>query len=1262
MVIFSVPGLLGSAQAAGSLASCSSNCAATATLTLWQGPGFNVSPTFWGATITPRSGLVPNETQLLEAARTNVLIWPGAQAGDEYDPLTNQLFDKLDSGYITPTFDEAQFVTLCKAINCTAIIQLPGEIDNPALAAEVVNYTEKNLSFHPEYWEVGNEPGLWARFGCAWSQWTKCRSGAPSNITYAWEVNAYIHQIRTYADSKAVFIGLPGVGVGNNVLPYWVQATVQVNGPNISAVAIHEYPANSKPATGSATLSGFYQTLQGSQAIPIRAQHVREWIKNATATAWGCTEETCNISLFLTEIGSGLSHTNWGSFEQGFSGAIDMAAQMTQALNWSIGNADLYASVLNTNNSWFNSNETAPRPDLTAYTSIFNHLGTVEYPVNISTNVSGLSPWLYAIGTRDPGASNRSDLLVVNTNTQYNVTFTPTLPLGLGGGTTEVWEWVNNRTSAPIPVPFTGEFTLPPNSLALFEAYPTSVPSAPVKFYTTNATAGPRFSYGLPWYVNVGGTLYESNAGSLTVLLPSSSTSYPVYAPSLPVLNYTEGATFQLNASEARFEPFLQADSITVGSLAQSFRIQMVQQWHLTLLPVPSNGGSILPSNTSWGNASQRLNLTEAQKSGFHFSHWLGWGLGSNRTNNSNVTIQPLAPVTEKAFFFQVFAVNFTETGLPRGTPWTVSLPGERQIISGANASHVFMEGNGTYGYKVLNVSGFRTVLPLPAGSVTVNGGAKNVLITFVKRTPPPGNYSVTFSEAGLPGGTIWSVTVLNSTITESTPSIVFSLTGHRSYWYKIGNVTGYVANPKAGSVSVTDTNVTVPVVFTTPPPTPIYPVYFNETGLLGGTVWSVTVLNNTTTRSTPSIVFFLTGHRSYWYTVGNVTGYAAHPKRGLVGVTDVPVAVAITFTAPPPTYLVDFQESGLPSGATWSVIVRGVENASISPSIGFFEPNGTGGFSVGAVVNYTAYPATGSFHVVGAPVDVPIEFVFNQSLPNYFTVNFTESGLPNGSLWKVTVGNITTPAKAPTIPFQEMNGTYGYQILREVGYLASPAHGEFTVAGANLSILVEFLPINSSWAVTWRESGLWAGVSWWVIVDGTTLNNSGAWRSIPEHNGSYSYTVGDNLDFVPSPRVGVVQVQGSEVIVPITFIRAAFPVVFSAQGLPSGLPWEVRLSTIPIQANASQLTVVRNLPNGTYTYDVSAPPGYFSNPSHGNLTIKAATQVINLSFQPSRPGPIPPIWSLGSRAAAVAILLGLAGWVGFAALGRVHRSRITDY
>ncbi|HTW39531.1 MAG TPA: ABC transporter permease [Thermoplasmata archaeon] len=74
--------------------------------------------------------------------------------------------------------------------------------------------------------------------------------------------------------------------------------------------------------------------------------------------------------------------------------------------------------------------------------------------------------------------------------------------------------------------------------------------------------------------------------------------------------------------------------------------------------------------------------------------------------------------------------------------------------------------------------------------------------------------------------------------------------------------------------------------------------VKFTETGLPGGTSWSITVNGVTSSTSGNNVTFSLASGPAYKFTVGNVTGYHASPASGTVNVAGAPITEKITFIA----------------------------------------------------------------------------------------------------------------------------------------------------------------------------------------------------------------------------------------------------------------------------------------------------------------------------------------------------------------------------
>ncbi|MGH9920591.1 MAG: hypothetical protein ACRD6W_17200, partial [Nitrososphaerales archaeon] len=338
-------------------------------------------------------------------------------------------------------------------------------------------YTEVNLSFRPAYWMIGNEPELWDHWKVPWAEWKNDYTHDPDPTQFGEEVVEYVDAIRQ-VDNTTPILGLPASGCtcGSYTFEQWISGVLKVTGPTIQAVAFHEYPAGWL-GTGDGSLQDFYGTLQSSANIPIRIAGARAAVESACPG--------CNVTVFVSELGSALSYSDYGQYADGFSGALSIASQITQAMAFNVTNVDLFAAELNTTNSWFGSAGNA-RPDYALYSEILDHLGSEAY----SVNVSGLGATVYAIDTVAPQDQGRQDLLVMNDNITHGISFTPELAGSSNVAPVEAWiwngsihhtssnatTWVEPFTQSPIPEAFPeglpANFSLPPQSMVLFESFP----------------------------------------------------------------------------------------------------------------------------------------------------------------------------------------------------------------------------------------------------------------------------------------------------------------------------------------------------------------------------------------------------------------------------------------------------------------------------------------------------------------------------------------------------------------------------------------------------------------------------------------------------------------------------------------------------------------------------------------------------------------------------------------------------------------------
>jgi hypothetical protein len=258
----------------------------------------------------------------------------------------------------------------------------------------------------------------------------------------------------------------------------------------------------------------------------------------------------------------------------------------------------------------------------------------------------------------------------------------------------------------------------------------------------------------------------------------------------------------------------------------------------------------------------------------------------------------------------------------------------------------------------------------------------------------------------------------------------------------------------------------------------------FNEAGLPVSSDWTVTVdgvpysSDNTSAVTVPNLV-----DGEYSYTVSSIAGYTVNPVSGTFNITAANATTVITFTPfSGPQYTLSFQESGLRAGTTWNVVVTGASGGGLA----------TGNTSTistvlpGADYNYTPRPVTGYNTPAPGSVDLNANLTVNVTFENEthsgYLVQFTETNLPTGSSWSVTINATTLKGTTATLSVTLQNGTYSWGVTSlPGGYSASPTAGTVTVAGAAVN-----QPITTTAAQTVTTSSTpWTYLSTlaWVLI-----------------------------------------------------------------------------------------------------------------------------------------------------------------------------------
>jgi YVTN family beta-propeller protein len=500
-------------------------------------------------------------------------------------------------------------------------------------------------------------------------------------------------------------------------------------------------------------------------------------------------------------------------------------------------------------------------------------------------------------------------------------------------------------------------------------------------------------------------------------------------------------------------------------------------------------------------------------------------------------------------------------------------------------------------------------------GSVTVSDGSSG------------GPYSVTYDSgngsvyAANPGSS--NVSVISGTTLAGSVNV-----GENSEFaaYDAANCSVYVPNSGSNNVSIIST---------------WFPVTLRESGLPTGTEWWANVTGRPPTGSDTSSISFTEPNGNYSYSVSTTDKTYASPG-GLLTVGGAAATRVVVFGLE--TYPSTFAETGLMAGTNWSVSLGGVTLSSDVASVQFQEPNGTHAYTIGALPGWRTPAYAGTITVRGGPVATTVPW----SRVTY-GVAFSETGLPSGTTWSVTLNGTENSSTSATIVASEPNGTYPFLVGHVAGYTQSLSSGNVVVSGTNVTKAVAFTAIPpATYAVTCIETGLPSGSGWWVNVTQGSSTVSTAFSnteslSFEEPNGTYAYSVSTtNANY--SSRGGSLLVHGGPVSVALAFSVIAFPVTFTEGGLPPGTSWAVTL-------NGTRLSGTENLAfwavrNGSYSFSVGSVAGYIANRTSGKVRVQGGPASEPISFAPTT--------SSSGNGTSPTTFLGLPATEGYALLGGI--------
>jgi len=368
------------------------------------------------------------------------------------------------------------------------------------------------------------------------------------------------------------------------------------------------------------------------------------------------------------------------------------------------------------------------------------------------------------------------------------------------------------------------------------------------------------------------------------------------------------------------------------------------------------------------------------------------------------------------------------------------------------------------------------------------------------------------------------------------------------------------------------------------------------------GIDWSVTVGNTTVDSQSNQIAFALpSGVHSY--DVATVPGYSGGGA-GSVTVGSSAVKVPVTFS--PVTYPVTFTESGLLTGAAWSVTIGATTVNSTSTTLGFHLANGSYAFRVSTPTKYTPLSASGTAHVNASATAIALTFS-----KSAYPTTFTQTGVAPGVRWGVTVDGTTVTTEGTTVVLDLPNGTDAFSAAASKEYTTTSGQS-VVVAGAPARGTVAFSAVT--YPVTFTESQLPVDATWTVTIGSVEHQTTSTSLVFDLSNGTYVYVVGAPHGESPVEKENSVGVAGGATGVTVVFNATAYPVEFLESGLAGGTPWSV--SSGPTTVPSTEPSIDLNLSAGSHPYTVSPVPGYTVTES-GSVSVGVDTPVVNVAYSP---------------------------------------------
>ncbi|MCI4332336.1 MAG: PKD domain-containing protein [Thermoplasmata archaeon] len=329
-------------------------------------------------------------------------------------------------------FDLSSLKTWCDSTtpHCHSILNLPGENNNSREDAAIAKWIVRTVGFQPDYWSIGNEPTGWTHYGIAWNHWKSTDNSPSSPLAYAYDVKSAMAAVKA-VDPGAKFIGIEAACSCNTL---WFQDVAKVDGPGISALAVHVYPSS---WSATETLAQFDAPLAGPDNVTgsVAAVHAA-----AALACTGCGK----LPVFVNEFNAGPGWTP-SNHAGTYANAVFLAASVAQALTGNVSQLtvfDLESSSTTEYGYALLGYHGTPGPSGSLFSGILAHMARGSVTAD---HVSTVVPNVWAVTTTN---ATTESILVVNANPTHSID----LSLGLhvvATGLATVFHW-NSTLSGPL--------------------------------------------------------------------------------------------------------------------------------------------------------------------------------------------------------------------------------------------------------------------------------------------------------------------------------------------------------------------------------------------------------------------------------------------------------------------------------------------------------------------------------------------------------------------------------------------------------------------------------------------------------------------------------------------------------------------------------------------------------------------------------------------------------------------------------------------